>query len=499
MIKSQVRTAAEDQAALNEARAEKRIIPWRIFRNFGFLTTGRVIGDASMFLLFVILSRTFGQEGIGHYSFAMAFTSFFAVFSEYGLYHLTIKELNRRIESSTLYYSWIISLRVVLSAAVLAILMLTIQLLPFSGQVKLIILLIGAYQLLQKLVEGFTTVFVAHEKTHLACFLDASFKLVSALGGVGVVVASGSLTLAVSVLPAITSVQLVVAYWLVAKRYCPPRLVVSPAPLIRVAREATPYAVSVLLFQIYTRTDVVMLGLFLSAAAAGVYNVAYRIVFLLSFIPALVGIALFPQASRLYTTTAKEFETLYHKALNAAVLIGLPVASGLWLIAPKLIGPIYGEAFSESASILRILSWMVFPAFLIRIMEVFLMSSDQQVVATKSHFMAACLNVTGNLALIPTLGIKGAAIASLLSQGLLMVLFAMRLKVHVGLPRVSSRMLMGGLGATVFCVPFALLPALSLLVVMPASVFLYSTTLLLFKDIRRNEVRMLVSLLRWGT
>jgi O-antigen/teichoic acid export membrane protein len=40
-----------------------------IFRNFSFLIVGKTLGDVFTFILFVLLSRAFGQEGIGQYSF----------------------------------------------------------------------------------------------------------------------------------------------------------------------------------------------------------------------------------------------------------------------------------------------------------------------------------------------------------------------------------------------------------------------------------------------
>ena len=52
------------------------------------------------FVLFVVLSRTFGQDGIGQYSFAMALTGFFGLFGDFGLYNLSVKEISRGASST---------------------------------------------------------------------------------------------------------------------------------------------------------------------------------------------------------------------------------------------------------------------------------------------------------------------------------------------------------------------------------------------------------------
>ena len=71
----------------------------KILRNFGFLTTGRILGDLFIFVLFVVISRKFGKEGIGNYSFAIALTGFFMILASFGLTKLSIKVMSCRQEN----------------------------------------------------------------------------------------------------------------------------------------------------------------------------------------------------------------------------------------------------------------------------------------------------------------------------------------------------------------------------------------------------------------
>lgn len=468
----------------------------QIFRNFGFLTIGKILGDLFTFLFFVVISRTFGEEGIGQYSFAMALTGFFAVFSDFGLYPFTIKEISRHTSSFEDYYGRIFSLRLILSAAIFGVLLLVLPFLPFPYESKLIIALIGAYQVISRVVDGIGATFVAREDTHLAGFIETSFKATAALAGIAVVMAGGSLVTALAILPTVALGSLFVAYWLVTKKYGRPNLALFSSSLRHVMREATPYALSLFLFQIYSRVDVVLLGFLLGAAAAGIYNVAYRVVFLLLFIPQFAAMAIFPMASRLYLDSMKDFKSLYLKSLNLIILIGVPGASGLFLIAPDLINLIFGKSFSESATVLRILCGLLFLACLNRIMGVFMMSCDRQVERTRCYWKAACVNVLANLFLIPIFGFKGAAVAALISEALLLILFAIQLRPVLGLPRIGSRLLISAVGTASFCFTFSYFPSDSLMVVILLSILLYLGTLVFFKDIRRNEIRMVLSLLK---
>jgi O-antigen/teichoic acid export membrane protein len=481
---------------VKDGEAENRPRARRIFRNFSFLTGGKALGDVLTFLLFIVLSRAFGQEGIGQYSFAMALTGFFAIFADFGLYELSIKEMSRRTSSLKDYYSGILSLRIILSATVFGILLLVLPFLSFPTETRLIIALIGGYQILYTLLWGLLAVFVAREDMHLAGLLEFSLRVVIALAGLAVVAAGGSLVIASAAFPVVTFAHLLVAYGIVANKYGRPELIGSWSFFTRWLFEAVPYALSLFFSQTATRIDIVLLGFFLGAAAAGVYNVAYRVVFFLLFLPAFIAVALFPVASKLYATSQKEFEALYHKSLNLVILVTLPAASGLWLIAPALIDLIFGKTFAESAVILRFLAWLLLLVGLECLIGTFLTSCDRQVERTKSQWTAVWVNVLANIILIPLFELKGAAVAAVLSEGLLVILLFLRMRALVRRSWIRSRVALSAIATAAFCFPLALLPSLPLGVVIPAAVLIYGGTLALFKDFRRNEVSTLLSLLK---
>ena len=158
----------------------------RILRNFGTLLGGRVVGDASIFLMIVVWSRIYGQAGIGQYSFALGFTGFFAAFVGFGLYSLSIKEIARNKAPVANVYGRVLSLRLLLSVLALAILLLVVPFLPFAREFKMIIIIIGVYQVVIELVSGLTAVFVAREDAHLSAIAEVSLKATGAAAGIAV-------------------------------------------------------------------------------------------------------------------------------------------------------------------------------------------------------------------------------------------------------------------------------------------------------------------------
>ncbi len=477
---------------------ESKISIHKVFKNFSFLVTGKVLGDVFTFLFFVVLSRAFGQEGIGAYSFAMALTGFLAVFADFGLSDLSIKEMSRRGESLCEYFGKILSLRLILAIAVFVLMFLMLYFFPFPHETIVIIFIIGTYQILYSLVDGLATIFIAREDMHFAGLIEASFRMASALSGIALIKIGCELNIVLYILPSLSIVCLIITYLIAVKKYGKFNLILSLSHLTHTLRDAVPYVLSVLLRRLMTRMDVIFLGFIIGVNAAGVYNVGYRIVFLLFLVPRFIGTTLLPIASRLYGNSQNELIGIYHKSLGFICLIGLPTATGIWLVAPDLINLFFGQNFFESILILRYLAWLILLMFFVPVMGTFLTACDRQVDRTRSQFVAACCNVIGNAILIPTIGIMGAVIATLFSETLLVILLSWHLKDVLGWPKIWSRLTMSGVATVTFVSPFLFYKTQSLFVTIPVAVFIYMGVLLIFKEIRRNELQILVTLFKSG-
>jgi O-antigen/teichoic acid export membrane protein len=474
----------------------------RVLQNFGFLIGGRSLGDGFTFLLFVFLSRRFGQEGIGLYSFAVGLTGLVAVAADFGLYAFSIKELSRCEGSVRDSYGPFLGLRLIFTAAVVTVgLGASFALLPLSGESSAIIpiiLIIGTYQLMLTLINGATAVLISQNEARLAGTIEVTLKAGSALAAMLIGLAGGDLRTVLAALPAIAVIQAVVAYGIVFAKYGAPRFVASSSSIIEKARETVPYGLSALLSQVHARSDVVLIGILVGTVAAGVYNVAYRMVFLLMFVPHFASVALLPVTSKLYKRSSESLRVFYQRTTNFVLLLSLPAAAGLWLVAPDLIRLVFGGSFDQSVLILRVLAALLFFNFHRRLLGVFLMSCDLQTSRTHGIWTAAWVNLVGNLILIPTVGLTGAAISTVFSEALLVLFFAVKLRPVLGWPRVRSRLAIGGLGVASFWVPFALLPHVSIALVVPVSLVVYIAVLVAFRQTRNNEVRRMLEVLRSG-
>jgi O-antigen/teichoic acid export membrane protein len=297
----------------------KGLLP--IFKNFSYLAVGKIAGDIFTFLLFVSISRNFGQQGIGQYSFAMALTGFFGIIAEFGLYEYTVKELSRDKKLLNNDFFSILVLRFLLSMIIFLSLGASLWFTTYTTELRLIILIILFYQLAYVMLEGVGTVFLSNEDMNIVAIFELATKLLIACIGLLMIFFNSSLLLVVIVFPVITILNIVVAYWFLNYKYGSIARIFTLATSLSHARRSIPYLLFALLNQLATRSDVILIGFILSISSVGIYNASFRIVFLFMMLSHFFGLALFPQLSKISIESAARLKMLVNDSLNIIILI----------------------------------------------------------------------------------------------------------------------------------------------------------------------------------
>src|SRR5262249_18033287 len=103
------------------------------------------------------------------------------------------------------------------------------------------------------------------------------------------------------------------------------------------------------------RIDVLMLGWLASEAAVGWYGAACRLMEAFNFIPQFLTLATFPVAARLWAAQSEQFRPTVRKTLHLLVVITVPLAVALLVLADEIIGALFTlERYRPSVPILRV-------------------------------------------------------------------------------------------------------------------------------------------------
>ena len=469
--------------------AATHIVP-KVVGAIGFLSGAKVLGDFLLLVTIVVLSRTFGQVGVGQYSFAIGITGFFAVFADFGFFTFTIKELSR-LKDPVRQLSTIVTLRVILSVVVLVLLTLIVPFLPIGRESKIIIILIGLYQLLSRIGLGLGAAFIAVDEMRIAASLEILLYTTLTVASTTLLLTGQPLIVAVAAFPAASAVQIVIAYRAVVRRFGGLHITTDWKSLTATYREVMPYGMSLLSYQVSGRTDLVALGLILNEASAGIYNIAYRIVQIPLYLAHFAAVALLPTGVRLYATHPSQASRLYEGVLRWVVILGVLAGAWTYVLAPGIVTSVFGTSFQAAVFPLQLLGGALLFMSVNQMLAHLLIAVDRQRLQVRCQWIGSAVNIAANVTLIGLLGVVGAALARIASEAVISVMYGIALRDLVDWWRVGSRVVMSGASCVGFVVIVVAAGSVPAWAAVGGGTAIYVAVLLMFGSIRRNEAMAL--------
>jgi O-antigen/teichoic acid export membrane protein len=199
----------------------------------------------------------------------------------------------------------------------------------------------------------------------------------------------------------------------------------APTNLLRLA---LPLAAVNFFTVVYFRIDTVMLQGIAGPAPAGLYNAAYRLMEAAMMVPAALLTALFPRLSR----QAEALEGGLSPEPLARLLVHLATAGTAFglAFAPEVLALFFGPTFVPAANTLRILLfalWIIYTNYLLTNL---LIVYRRQAAFARMAGLCALVNVALNVALIPLWSMAGAAVATTITEGVLLLLAWRDLRAH---------------------------------------------------------------------
>lgn len=172
----------------------------------------------------------------------------------------------------------------------------------------------------------------------------------------------------------------------------------------------------------FNEVDILLLGVFVPSSLVGIYSVSWSIAKFLDLFGNAVNQTMFPEISYTDTTdTEQTVSGLVEDALAFSGLVAIPGLVGGAILAERLLR-IYGEEFVAGAAVLALLVLAVLlHSYQLQLLNA-LNGLDRPDLAFRINGVFVVVNATLNLALIWRFGIEGAAVATVFSAALALVL-----------------------------------------------------------------------------
>lgn len=176
------------------------------------------------------------------------------------------------------------------------------------------------------------------------------------------------------------------------------------------------------LYYLFTRMDILMLGYFKSSTDVGVYAIAARLSVLIAFPLDAVNVIFEPIIAEISGMRQEEkFSALYQMITYRIVVVGFPLFMLLIIFAPPVMA-LFGKSFTVGISVLVILALGQLINIGVGSAGALLSMTGHSRLNLYNTISMLVLNFILNCILIPRLGIRGAAIATAVSVGLINLL-----------------------------------------------------------------------------
>ena len=184
-------------------------------------------------------------------------------------------------------------------------------------------------------------------------------------------------------------------------------------------REALPFALTTLLMYIYTRSDSIMIEQLMpeGTTQAGIYAAGFRLLDAANMIAILFGPLLIPMYVRLRHDKSETIELMQLASGMMIFMTGI-ISIGSYFWAWEIIKLCYGHNDETWVTPFRLLILSHVPIGLVYIFGSYLTAMRQMGPQNKLFIGSVVLNLALNFILISQWGIRGAAAATLITQGL---------------------------------------------------------------------------------
>lgn len=380
-------------------------------------------GSAVLLLgVLVLAGRVLGNETYGRFSFALALATIGEALMDFGLHQVTVRAVARdRATASDLFRN---SLPLKLGPALLMVLAITVlsRWLRPDADVRTACMLLAVSAVMRSYlltIRGILQGLELFGRDSVVVLLDR----VLLLGMSAAVLMSGGTLVGLAWAFVGARVLALAAALAIAR---PQTGAFSPSFDLALwkdlQRRALPLGIFLIVLNLYSYIDTVMLGVLSSDAETGLYSAAYRIYEGLTYAPAVLSSVLTPRLATEFTRNRAAHTALARQGLLASVALAAALALTTWLAGGWVLSLLFGPEFAPATRALWILAAGLVVVFPIWILQAVAISMTAERVLIRTTAIGVLVNVGANLVLIPAAGRDGAALATVIGEAVSLVL-----------------------------------------------------------------------------
>lgn len=391
------------------------ILKNRFVKNTGWILAGKIVQMILSLAVNMLVARYLGPTNHGIINYVYSFVLFFTTFCTLGLNHVIIKELVESPDNEGEILGSALFMRLFSSIISMGLLVVIIYIFNQNDTTILLIAFLQSFTLLFSALDVTVYWYQAKLKSKTSTIVQTIAYIIMSIYKVSLVFFKKSLpwfAFSIALDYMIVAFMLLIIYYHDKGK----KLVFSKPVAKKMIYQSYPFIIAGLMISIYGQIDKIMLRHMLDFSAVGLYSAAITITGLWFFIPS----AIIDSARPIILEAKLNSQNLYEKRLTQlyASLIYLSLAFGIIItvLGKYIVYFLYGKDFLGATDALVISIWYCAFSLMGSANNIYLLTEGKTRFAQWICVIGALINILLNALMIPLWGIKGAAIATLLTQ-----------------------------------------------------------------------------------
>jgi O-antigen/teichoic acid export membrane protein len=393
-----------------------------IAKNTSYLTLALILQKIISFTYFTLLARYVGPASLGQYYLAISFTTIFSIVIDLGFANILTREIAKNKERAGVLLGNVLTLKLPLSILAVGVVVALVNWLPYDPLTKSLVYVSACSMVLDSFTSTFFAVIRGFHNLKYESISSIVYQIIVLVCGYSALLLGGGLLPAMLAL-AVASIYNFTYAWFVLKKHfhLPWRWRYDPAIIKEVLLISWPFAVYAIFQRLYTYLDSVLLSVLAGNAQVGLYQVAFKIIFALQFLPSAFTASLYPALSAYWQSDRKQLSISFERAINYLVIIVVPIIVGTVVLAEPIVW-LFKAGYAEAVWPLRISIIALFFIFLNFPIGSLLNACDEQRKNTRNIAVVMILSVLMNWLLIPHWQALGASCTVLATNAVMFVL-----------------------------------------------------------------------------
>lgn len=380
-----------------------------------------IFSKGIIFIVNILLARSFGPEIFGLYSFALGISTILSFISELGLNRLILLEASEDSNDLSHLVSAAWSIRLI--SLFLLVLPTCFVIYKFSNLASIRLLVsLNVFIVFQNIYEFYLSIL----KVKYVLKTEAIIKAVLALSILGlysyIIFSKSSIFIFAYGYAGLMILFSFITFLVVQNKYKHPFKLLSVKSIGAVLKKSWPFGLSLVFISIYYNLDSVMIGLYFNETIVGLYSAAYKLLVIILTLQNLFSIIVLPNI-RNNISRPEKLRNYIEKISLIMNTFQVLIIAGMIYLSTILVPLMYGANFKDSIIPFSILSVnVVFVGWSI-ISGIWVLSSfGKEKVMTMVVGIGAVSNILLNFILIPRFNMVGASFATIFSELLVAII-----------------------------------------------------------------------------